>query len=108
MSGSIAYIKADRLIGVPFQSRYIRFYLLDNKSIVFKLYIGPFYTISSCGLLYLSHRKMIVTNTLNVILKYSQNMNSLLSSRNLSFSLTYLTFLVYQEILELLAKAIKL
>ena len=72
MSGSIAYIKADRLIGVPFQSGYIRFYHLGNKALVFELRIGAFNRISLCGLQYLSRRRLIITNTPNAELKMWQ------------------------------------
>ena len=63
ISGSLAYIKADRLIGVPFQSGFIRFYHLGSRSLVFQLHIGTSHTISLCGLQYLSQKKVIVTNT---------------------------------------------
>ena len=72
MSGSIAYIKADRLIGVPFRSGYIRFYHLGSKSLVFQLHIGIFHRISLIGLQYLPHRKLIITNTPNAELKMWQ------------------------------------
>ena len=72
MSGSIAHIKVDRLIGVPFQSGYIRFYHLGNKRLVFQLHVGAFYNMSLYGLQYLSHRRMIVTNTPNAELKMWQ------------------------------------
>ena len=69
MSGSIAHIKADRLIGVPFQSGYIRFYHLGNRRLVFQLYVGAFEAMPLSGLQYLSHRRMIVTITPNAELK---------------------------------------
>ena len=72
MSGSIAYIKADRLVGVPFQSGYIRFYHLGDRSLVFELHIGVFHRISLCGLQYLPHRKLIITNAPNAELKMWQ------------------------------------
>ena len=72
MSGSIAHIKADRLIGVPFRSGYIRFYHLGNKRLIFQLYVGTFEAVSLSGLQYLSYRRMIVTNTPNAELKMWQ------------------------------------
>ena len=72
MSGSIAYIKTDKLIGVPFQSGYIRFYHLGNRSLVFELNVGIFHTLSLCGLQYLPRKKIIVTNTVKAELKMWQ------------------------------------
>ena len=74
MSGSIAHIKADRLIGVRFQSGYIRFYHLGGRNLVFELHIDTFYQTYLSGLQYLPRRRMIIANTPNAELKVWQYM----------------------------------
>ena len=61
MDGSIAYIEADKLIGLAFRAGFIRFYDIQKRSLAFQLDIG--YGISRAyGLQYLPQRRMIITN----------------------------------------------
>ena len=58
MNGSIAYIEADRLIGIAFNLGFIRFYHLRSRSIVFQLSIGG---NNQYGVQYLPERGLIIT-----------------------------------------------
>ena len=61
--GTIAYIDADRLIGVAFEVGFIHFYQMQNRSLMFRLNVSPFNTINPHGFQYLRRKKMIITNT---------------------------------------------
>ena len=64
MEGSIAYIEADRLIGVAFKAGFIRFYDLRRRDLVFQLNMG--YEICNLyGLRYLPKKKMIIANIID-------------------------------------------
>ena len=62
MNGSIAYIEADRLIGIAFRSGVIRFYRLRNRSLVFQLSVGG---ENQYGSQYLPKRGLIITTSLS-------------------------------------------
>ena len=61
MEGSIAYIEADRLIGVTFKAGFIRFYHLRKGDLIFQLNIG-FEITPSVWVTLSPKKKMIIAN----------------------------------------------
>ena len=64
MEGTIAYIEADDLIGVVFNSQFIRFYDLRKRNVVLELQTvySKFIQYGHYGFQYLSQRKLIIAN----------------------------------------------